>query len=150
MADRHAAEKPSLKCWSESLLRELRTGRKRNLAIAYAQEGFDYTLLAQRIEEGIASNEERALAANILRGRVKKPSHRPRSFEKKLLDLFICNWVARLTERYGEKEYIAFEIAAKDFDLSVSAVRKIYKKFLLESAKSVRNLSRSSPKSALR
>jgi hypothetical protein len=54
-------------------------------AMLTARDG-DPRLLAQRLQDGAASPEELELAADILRGKIKRPSHRPKTLHREICE----------------------------------------------------------------
>jgi len=88
---------------------------------------YDYSLLAKRIREGTAENDERDLAARILEGRVKR--RKPKSYETFARRMQLYFEVDQLISS-REKPDIAYDTVAAKFDVSRETVRTAHREII--------------------
>jgi hypothetical protein len=87
----------------------------------------DYSLLAARIRNGSASQEERDRAADVLEGRRKPPANRPASYDTFLRDLDIYYFVEDKMASGNNKDS-AVLLAEDKFKLSKTTIYEIIKR----------------------
>jgi hypothetical protein len=107
----------------------------REEALSSAKMG-DYRRLAARIRKGIASPQERKLAAKLILKAPKPAAHRPRSYDLIERDIDIFDFVQ---DRLDDGKEAAVTAAMKRFSLGRSAIYEILKR--IEAAHGARTRS---------
>lgn len=91
----------------------------------------DYRLLARRIKDGSASQQERDLAADLIRKLPKPVANRPAQYDTFMRNLKIWEFIEEClvaSDPKGRpvKKYLVLEAAEEKFGLSKRTIREIY------------------------
>lgn len=93
----------------------------------------DYRMLAARIRDGSAGQQERNFASDLLEGKRKRPAHRTQTYEtfKRNLEIYNLLEGAKGPDGRWVKKDAAVRAAEKAFNVSETTVHEAYREISL-------------------